>query len=64
MSEDAAKRQSKKVKFHATQRKVMVEDLEKVDSQLLVDSAVQQLKSGVRLQRYDMWHEFSRCNIV
>ena len=48
----------KKAKFTVKQRKLMVGDLEKVDYQALVDSTVQQLQSGLHLQRYNRRREF------
>lgn len=59
----ATKRQAKakpeKTEFIAKQWKLMVGDLEKVDYQNLMDSAVQQLQSGLCLEHYK-----SRCEFV
>ena len=60
MAKRKGKAKPEKTKFTAKQRRLMVEDLEKVDYQDLVDSAVQQLQSGLHLERYERRRQFVR----
>ena len=61
MAKRPPKQKPEKTKFTAKQRKIMVGDLEKVDYQNLIDSAVKQLQCGLHLELCPDRREFVRA---